>query len=149
MVAELCADASARTSGNLSQPTATVPVASNPKAAGPHRSPCTPNANPAITDWRGFHDGLRRAAQAASQTGAPLSLLMLEWIAIDDGRAPKETWQVELANAIAGEIDARTVVARYAEARLAPISELPGELKARRIGRRPGTARRDRVGRNR
>ena len=41
----------------------------------PH--PDFPHACP-LMDWRGFHTELQRAAIAATQTGAPLSLLMLE-----------------------------------------------------------------------
>ena len=37
-----------------------------------------PQAPPPVIGWRGFHSELRRAAMAATRTGRPLALLILE-----------------------------------------------------------------------
>jgi hypothetical protein len=95
----------------------------------------------AITDWRGFHDALRRAALAATQSGAPLSLLLLEpgspgrnRRALDPGRGLHA-----LAAMIAAQAGSKSALARYAEERLAVIMLETGlgdaVARAERIGR--------------
>jgi GGDEF domain-containing protein len=76
-------------------------------------------AAPRLMNWRGFHSELQRAAVAATQTAAPLSLLMVE-IA-----APESEVAVEPMAALAGVIEAvvgeRALLARYSEGRIAVI----------------------------
>jgi len=96
-------------------------------------------------DWRGFHSELQRAAVVATQTGTPLSLLMLELVG--SGRS-EERRGGELAaapiNALARLVEAAVgeggYLARYAAERLAIIlidSDLDDAL-----GRAEGIARR-------
>jgi diguanylate cyclase (GGDEF)-like protein len=79
-----------------------------------------------LMDWRGFHSELQRAAIAATQTGAPLSLLMLEPVeAIRDdqphGAEVVAAAVVGLAGAVRAAVGQRGVLARYSEGRLAVI----------------------------
>jgi hypothetical protein len=95
----------------------------------------------AISDWRGFHDALRRAALAATQSGAPLSLLLLEPAGPGRERRPDDArGRLEaLAGIIAAEAGKGSALARYAEERLAVImleTELgDAVVRAQRIGR--------------
>jgi GGDEF domain-containing protein len=96
-----------------------------------------------VTDWRGFHTELRGAALAATQTGAPLSLLMLE-----PGGLCRNACQAgadlaaerigALADLIRSAVGGRGALARYAEERLAVImreTDLCGAIAgAERIG---------------
>jgi hypothetical protein len=105
---------------------------------------------PPATDWRGFHDALRQAALAATQTGEALSLLLLG----PAGRARRERHGSDsesdpgaammsrigaLAGEIAIELGEATALARYAEQRLAVIMkgvELGDAVcRAERLGR--------------
>jgi GGDEF domain-containing protein len=98
-----------------------------------------------LMGWRGFHTELQRAAAAAVQTGAPLSLLMIELVrpgGIDQrGGAGRPA---EPVGALAGLIKAAVgecgSLARYTERRLAVImieTDLGGALaRAEGIGRR-------------
>jgi GGDEF domain-containing protein len=85
--------------------------------------PTHEGASAPVTDWRGFHDELRRAAVAATQTGAPLSLLMLQLtgIARQGGSAAMAERMQALAGLIRGAVGERSALAHYAEARLALI----------------------------
>jgi GGDEF domain-containing protein len=79
-----------------------------------------------VTDWRGFHTELRRAAVAATQTGAPLSLLMLQLaglagVAQQGGTVAMADRMRALAGLIRGAVGERSALAHYAEARLALI----------------------------
>jgi diguanylate cyclase (GGDEF)-like protein len=79
-----------------------------------------------LMDWRGFHSELQRAAIAATQTGAPLSLLMVERVEsnrVDQPRGSKvaATAVDTLAGAVRAAVGQRGVLARYSEGRLAVI----------------------------
>jgi GGDEF domain-containing protein len=95
----------------------------------------------AISDWRGFHDALRRAALTATQSGAPLSLLLLELARPGQERRPGDArGQIQaLAGVIAAEAGKGSALARYAEQRLAVImlETALGDavFRAERIGR--------------
>jgi hypothetical protein len=90
----------------------------------PARAHC-PDAAPAprLLDWRGFHSELQRAAIAATQTGAPLSLLMLE----PGGRSRRRrglgpgTPGGGLAGLVTAAVGERALLARYDAERLAVI----------------------------
>lgn len=85
-------------------------------------------------DWRGFHLALRCAALSATQSGAPLSLLMLEL-----AFAPQPAGADRLAGAIAAALGHGNILARYAEQRFAVImmeTDLGAAVScAERIGR--------------
>jgi hypothetical protein len=117
------------------------------------RSPAVaPRASdPPVADWRGFHDALRHAALAATQSGGPLSLLLLELAGqarggpatgderdLDPGAAMVGRIDA-LAGEIATELGATSALARYAEQRLAVImtgTDLGDAIeRAERIGR--------------
>jgi PleD family two-component response regulator len=116
---------------------------------------CVGEASP-VTDWRGFHNELRRAALAATQTGAPLSLLMLQLaglpgIACRCGSEAMAERMQALAGLIRSVVGERGALAHYAEARLALImmeTDLGDAVAgAEQIGQRlacPGGA--DRIG---
>jgi PleD family two-component response regulator len=76
-------------------------------------------------DWRGFHSELQRAAVAATQTGAPLSLLMLELE--DPGRSRERrggapvTPSGRVAGLVKAAVAERGLLARYDAERLAVI----------------------------
>ncbi|MGH6902007.1 MAG: diguanylate cyclase domain-containing protein [Geminicoccaceae bacterium] len=129
-------------------------------ARGPHaanapllpleRCPSAGYAGP-LMEWRGFHTKLQRAAVAATQTGAPLSLLMLELGSSDRISEPRGCESAaELTDRLTGlvkaAIGARGCLARYAEARLAAIlidTDLDGAIgRAEHIARRLGARRR-------
>jgi PleD family two-component response regulator len=105
-----------------------------------------------VTDWRGFHTELRGAALAATQSGAPLSLLMLEpgglcRSAHQGGAELAAEWIGVLADLIRSTVGGRGALARYAEERLAVImreTDLSGAIAgAERIGQSltvPGSA---------
>jgi hypothetical protein len=111
-------------------------VSSTPRARG-----APPADQAAITDWRGFHDALRRAALAATQSGAPLSLLLLEPGRPGRNRraAPGHAPLQALAGMIAVAAGSKSALARYAEERLAVIMRETGladaVICAERIGR--------------
>jgi GGDEF domain-containing protein len=98
-----------------------------------------------LMEWRGFHTELQKAAVAATQNGAPLSLLMLELVSSD---RISETRGSEIASELTGRltgfvkaaIGARGSLARYAEGRLAVIlidTDLDGAIgRAEHIVRR-------------
>lgn len=121
-------------------------ISSAPSPAG--------RAGLAMVDWHGFHVALRRAALAATQSGAPLSLLMLD-LAPDGpeqaapGRAPVTRPIEALADVVATELDPANALARYGEERLAVI--LTGVdlgkaiAEAERIGRSVAPQGHDRV----
>jgi GGDEF domain-containing protein len=114
-------------------------------ASAPPLLPPRPNPRPMarLTDWRGFHTELQRAAITATQTGAPLSLLMLEPAGSarvnrrhDCEVAAAMGALVEAIRAVIGE---RGLLARYSDARLAVIlidADLGAALgRAERIAR--------------
>ena len=79
-----------------------------------------------LMDWRGFHTELQRAAITATQTGAPLSLLMLEGqesdrIAEPRGAEGAEAPMGTLAGVVRAAVGERGLLARYSEGRLAVI----------------------------
>jgi GGDEF domain-containing protein len=99
---------------------------------------------PRLMEWRGFHTELQRAAAAAIQTGAPLSLLMVELPGpdrIDRGIGPAPPAQAvdPLTDLIQAAVGACGSIARYSEQRLAIImtgTDAHGALeRAERIGR--------------
>jgi len=105
-------------------------------------APAPRASDEAITDWRGFHDALRRAALAATQSGAPLSLLLLEPGAPGRDQRPADAARGRfqaLAGMIAAEAGKGSALARYAEERLAVIMLETGlgdaVVRAERIGR--------------
>jgi PleD family two-component response regulator len=83
------------------------------------------DARATAIDWHGFHIALRRAALAATQSGAPLSLLMLEPAPAPGQPAsdgPPLPHHIEaLAGLVATELDDASALARYGEERLAVI----------------------------
>jgi GGDEF domain-containing protein len=98
---------------------------------------------PPLTDWRGFHIELRGAALAATRTGAPLSLLMLEpgglCRSVRQGNTDLAVERIgALADLIRSAVGGRGALARYAEERLAVImreTDLCGAIAgAERIG---------------
>jgi PleD family two-component response regulator len=98
-------------------------------------------SDPPVIDWRGFHDALRRAALAATQSGAPLSLLLVEPAGRDRDPRPADAARPPiqaLAGMIAAEAGAGSALARYAEERLAVIMLETGLgdaiVRAERIG---------------
>jgi GGDEF domain-containing protein len=102
-------------------------------------------------EWRGFHTELQRAAIAATQTGAPLSLLMLELVSSDPIGESPGSGTAELSDRLIGlvkaAIGARGCLARYAEGRLAVIMidlDLEGAIgRAEHIARRLRARRRE------
>ena len=129
-------------------------------AGGPHaanapllpleRCPGAGYAGP-LMEWRGFHTELQRAAVAATQTGAPLSLLMLEFVSSartsePGGCAIGAKLSDRLTGLVKAAIGARGCLARYAEGRLAAIlidTDLDGAIgRAEQIARRLGAQRR-------
>lgn len=105
-------------------------VGRDPGAAGaPTRrltpDPDAPLPSPLI-DWRGFHTQLQRAAITATETGAPLSLLMLEQMASDQvkqscGSEVAAAAMGALAGAFRAAVGERGLLARYSDGRLAAI----------------------------
>ena len=87
--------------------------------------PDAPLPSPLI-DWRGFHTELQRAAITATETGAPLSLLMLEQMASDRVKQPCDSEVAAaamgaLAGALRAAVGERGLLARYSDGRLAAI----------------------------
>jgi diguanylate cyclase (GGDEF)-like protein len=87
--------------------------------------PDVPLPSPLI-DWRGFHTELQRAAITATETGAPLSLLMLEQMASDRVNQPcgsevAAAAMGALAGAVRAAVGERGLLARYSDGRLAAI----------------------------
>jgi GGDEF domain-containing protein len=104
-----------------------------------------------LMEWRGFHTELQKAAVAATQTGAPLSLLMLEFVSSARNSEPRggeigATPSDRLAGLVKAAIGASGCLARYAEGRLAAIlidTDLDGAIgRAEQIARRLGARRR-------
>jgi GGDEF domain-containing protein len=100
-------------------------------------------ASDPVTDWWGFHAELRAAALEATQTGAPLSLLMLEpgglCRSAREGGGDVAAKRIALfADLITSALGERGALARYAEERLAVImreTDLCGAIvEAERIG---------------
>jgi len=100
-------------------------------------------APPPVIGWRGFHSELRRAAMAATRTGMPLSLLILELAGLPQIRASHGAAVAGgLVRALMGlleaELGAEVALARYTEDRLCVI--MPGTdrgaalARAERIG---------------
>jgi hypothetical protein len=143
MVADLGADA--RSSGGDVPQAAGAFAAPGGRGEAGARAPAgaRPGGDAALADWRGFHDALRRAALAATQSGAPLSLLLLE--PAGPGRDPRPAAAAArgriqtLAGMIAAEAGKGSALARYAEERLAVIMLETGlgdaVVRAERIGR--------------
>jgi len=144
MVADLCADAWLPVEEASEAPGAAA-APGGPGEARPReraRSQCAGDAT--VTDWRGFHDALRRAALAATQSGAPLSLLLLDPAGLGQdgkhlaGTAARARTQA-LDGMIAAEAGKGSALARYAEERLAVILLETGlgdaVVRAERIGR--------------
>lgn len=128
--------------------------APSPKPGLEADAPLLPRTRPAdapiLIDWHGFHVALRRAALAATQSGAPLSLLMLELAggrdAPESESSPARSLEM-LAAAIATELGQAGALARYGEERLAVIlmeADLgKAVLEAERIGRSLATPHHD------
>jgi PleD family two-component response regulator len=101
----------------------------------------TTASDPPVMGWRDFHSELQRAAAAAVQTGAPLSLLMADLVG--PGEPSGSGGGAEPVGALAGLIRAAIgeccVLARYTERQLAIImieTDLCAALAgAERIGR--------------
>jgi hypothetical protein len=74
---------------------------------------------PRLMDWRGFHSELQRAAVAATQTTAPLSLLMVELAG--PGSEIATAPMAALARIIEATVGERALLARYSEGRIAVI----------------------------
>ena len=144
MVADLCADAwlpVEDVSAGLGVGVAPSEP-SEPRPSARAHSECADDA--AVTDWRGFHDALRRAALAATQSGAPLSLLLLDPAGPDRAEQhPTDTGArariQPLDGMIAAEAGKGSALARYADGRLAVIMLETGlgdaVVRAERIGR--------------
>lgn len=117
--------------------------------------PDAPLPSPLI-DWRGFHTELQRAAITATETGAPLSLLMLEQMASDRVMQPcgsevAAAAMGALAGAFRAAVGERGLLARYSDGRLAAIlidTDL-GEAvgRAERIARQVSSPRSGAAGR--
>jgi diguanylate cyclase (GGDEF)-like protein len=102
-----------------------------------------PQAPPPVIGWRGFHSELRRAAMAATRTGMPLSLLVLELAGLprirqSHGAAVARGLVRALVGLLEAELGAEIALARYTEDRLCVI--MPGTertaalARAKRIG---------------
>jgi len=125
---------------------APVPRASGtPKASRRRSAPARARGprEPIVIDWHGFHVALRNAALAATQSRAPLSLLMLELVPgapepPSAHRASTARCIQALAAGIAMDLDPMCALARYGDERLAMIlmgADLARALaEARRIG---------------
>jgi hypothetical protein len=145
MVADLCADARSSAEADAEIPAASAAPGPGMSAARPRSLRRGPGASLPVADWRGFHVALRRAALAATQSGRPLSLLLLELAGhagagpdSDPGAAVVSPVDM-LAGAIASELGEAGALARYAEQRLAVImtgADLGDAIRrAERIGR--------------
>jgi hypothetical protein len=146
MVAHLCPSERSQAPAAVRDPGAETGSATSLRA---RREPGVQDAP--VADWRGFHVALRRAALAATQTGGPLSLLLLEPVgrvpsgaasdADPDAKPAEETaGRIDrLAGEIATGLDESSALARYAEERLAVImtgTDLRNALvRAEQIGR--------------
>jgi Diguanylate cyclase, GGDEF domain len=95
-------------------------------------------ASDPVTDWWEFHAELRAAALEATQTGAPLSLLMLEPGGLCRSADIAAKRIAVFADLITSALGQRGALARYAEERLAVImreTDLCGAIvEAERIG---------------
>ena len=142
MVADLCADErsvvedASQASEASAAPGGMSEARQRSVACGQHESAA------AVADWRGFHDALRRAALAATRSGTPLSLLLLEPAGPGEDRRPADPACARiqtLAGMIAAEAGKGSALARYAEERLAVIMLETGLgdaiVRAERIGR--------------
>jgi GGDEF domain-containing protein len=109
-------------------------------------------ALPPVIGWRGFHSELRRAAMAATRTGLPLSLMILELAGLprirqSHGAAVAGGLVRALLGLLEAEFGGKVALARYTEDRLGII--LPGaglaeaQPRAERIGRILKLARSD------
>jgi hypothetical protein len=101
-----------------------TPIAALVKDRGVGSAPC-------LMDWRGFHSELQRAAVAATQTAAPLSLLMVELAGPcrEIAAAP----MAALARVVEAAVGESALLARYSEGRIAVI--LAGTDLGEAIGR--------------
>lgn len=102
-----------------------------------------PQAPSPVIGWRGFHSELRRAAMAATRTGMPLSLLIVELAGLprirkSHGAAVAGGLVRALVGLLEAELGAEVALARYTEDRLCVI--MPGtehaaaRARAERIG---------------
>jgi hypothetical protein len=143
-----CGPGKARTTGGDMVDLCADAAAPEPAAAAAHPGALSGQADDAaISDWRGFHDALRCAALAATQSGAPLSLLLLEPGGAGRHRraaGPGGACLQGLAGMIAAEAGSRSALARYAEERFAVIMWETGlgdaVARAERIGQCLGAA---------
>ena len=100
-------------------------------------------APPPVIGWRGFHSELRRAALAATRTGQPLALLILELTGLPQirqshGAAAAGGLVRAFVSLLEAELGEEVALARYAEDRLAIILPRAGGdalARAERIGR--------------
>jgi GGDEF domain-containing protein len=144
MVADFCADACSPVEEASEAPGAAA-ASGGPSESTPRARACSQCAgDAAVIDWRGFHDALRCAALAATQSGAPLSLLLLDPAGPDRAEqhladsAMRARMQA-LDGMIAAEAGKGSALARYAGERLAVILLETGlsdaVVRAERIGR--------------
>ena len=143
MVADLCADAWLPVEDASEALGASAAPGGLSEARPRSRARPARAGDAAVTDWRGFHDALRRAALAATQSGAPLSLLMLDAAGPDRaeqhpaGTGARARIQA-LDGMIAAEAGEGSALARYADGRLAVImleTDLGDAVVARRADR--------------
>jgi GGDEF domain-containing protein len=118
MVTDLCAIQLSTDVGRDRSATGALTPRLTPQAEVPPAS--------CLMDWRGFHTELQRAAIRATQTGAPLSLLMLERQGADRVAEPRGAEGAEapmstLAGVVRAAVGERGLLARYSEGRLAVI----------------------------
>jgi diguanylate cyclase (GGDEF)-like protein len=115
----------------------------------------TTASNAFVMGWRDFHTELQRAAAAAVQTGAPLSLLMMELVIPEEirerGGSLRSVRSVgTLAGLIKAAVGERGCLARYTEQQLAIIMIETGLSDAlagaERIGRSLSSRRYGRAG---
>jgi diguanylate cyclase (GGDEF)-like protein len=110
-----------------------------------------PQAPPPVIGWHGFHSELRRAAMAATRTGMPLSLLILELAGLPrirqtHGAAVAGGLVRALVRLLEAELGAEVALAPYTEDRLGIVLAGTGQgealARAQRIGRILKLARR-------
>ena len=97
-----------------------------------------PQAPPPVIGWRGFHSELRRAALAATRSGTPLALLVLELAGLpricqSHGAAVADGLVRALVGLLEAELGAEVALARYSGDRLCVV--MPGTDRAAALAR--------------